>query len=129
MASLQSLVREPKLDVLKMSENKLKFVLSGTDASVANALRRVLMAEVPTLAITSVEIMENSSVLPDEFLAHRLGLIPLRWKPEEAADKPDDHYFWADECICESGENMADETGDYFCHMCTVRLHLQAHND
>jgi DNA-directed RNA polymerase II subunit RPB3 len=69
-----------KIDVLELREDELQFQLVGADSSVANALRRVLMAEVPTMAIDLVNIYENGSVLHDEFLAHRLGLIPIRWK-------------------------------------------------
>ena len=56
----------------------LTFSLIGLDTSIANAFRRILLAEVPALAIESVFIMQNTSIIQDEVLAHRLGLIPLR---------------------------------------------------
>jgi len=43
----------------------------------ANALRRICLNGVPVFAIDTIDIIENSSVLPDEGLAHRLGLIPI----------------------------------------------------
>lgn len=55
----------------------LEFELRHVDNSFANALRRVLLAEVPTLAVDSVTISQNTSVLPDEMVAHRLGLLPM----------------------------------------------------
>ncbi|KAG5473957.1 hypothetical protein CUR178_04067 [Leishmania enriettii] len=55
----------------------LTFQLNEVDSSFANALRRVMLAEVPTLAIEFVTIRQNTSVLPDEMIAHRLGLVPL----------------------------------------------------
>ena len=48
------------------------------DRQYANALRRVCLNGVPVFAIDTVDIIENTSVLPDEGLAHRLGLIPLK---------------------------------------------------
>ncbi|ETN36980.1 uncharacterized protein HMPREF1541_07968 [Cyphellophora europaea CBS 101466] len=54
------------------------FSLVGIDASIANAFRRILLAEVPTLAIEKVYVQNNTSVIADEVLAHRLGLIPFR---------------------------------------------------
>lgn len=56
---------------------KLEFELRHVDNALANGLRRVLLAEIPTLAIDSVTIHANTSVFPDEMLAHRLGLTPM----------------------------------------------------
>ena len=53
------------------------FSLIGIDAALANAFRRILLAEVPTLAIEKVYVQNNTSVIADEVLSHRLGLIPL----------------------------------------------------
>lgn len=75
--------RTPNIEVTKLRSDKVKFVLTGTDTSVANALRRVLLSEVPSLAIDLVSISDNSSPLHDEFVAHRLGLIPIRWIPRD----------------------------------------------
>ncbi|KAI5854513.1 DNA-directed RNA polymerase [Durotheca rogersii] len=54
-----------------------QFSLIGIDASIANAFRRILIAEIPTLAIDIVFVHNNTSVIQDEVLAHRLGLIPF----------------------------------------------------
>ncbi|KAI9375484.1 DNA-directed RNA polymerase [Aspergillus egyptiacus] len=58
------------------------FSLVGLDAAIANAFRRIVMAEVPTLAIETVYVHNNTSVIQDEVLAQRLGLIPLKGSVE-----------------------------------------------
>lgn len=58
------------------------FSVVGVDASIANAFRRILLAEVPSLCIENVYINNNTSIIQDEVLAQRLGLIPLQANPE-----------------------------------------------
>jgi DNA-directed RNA polymerase subunit D len=58
--------------------NSLTLTLKDIDPSTANAIRRTILADVPTLAVEDVRISENSSSLYDETIAHRLGLIPIK---------------------------------------------------
>ena len=66
------------LEVIKKDNKKISVKLKGVPLHYANALRRVCLNGVPIFAIDTVDIIENSSVLPDEGLAHRLGLIPIK---------------------------------------------------
>ncbi|KAF5745601.1 DNA-directed RNA polymerase family protein [Tripterygium wilfordii] len=108
--------RFPRVKIREMKDDYLKFELRDTDASMANALRRVMIAEVPTIAIDLVEIEVNSSVLNDEFLAHRLGLIPL------TSERAMSMRFSRDCDACD---------GDGQCEFCSVEFHLRAkcHSD
>jgi len=62
--------------------NEAVFSLTGIDASVANAFRRILLSEIASLAIEDVFVNQNTSIIQDEVLAHRLGLIPLKGNKE-----------------------------------------------
>ncbi|KAF7145311.1 hypothetical protein RHSIM_Rhsim04G0011300 [Rhododendron simsii] len=70
-----------KVEVIRLSEDEIEFDMIGIDAAIANAFRRILIAELPTMAIEKVLIANNTSVIQDEVLAHRLGLIPIKVDP------------------------------------------------
>jgi len=61
-----------------LDDSLARFTLSGASPAFANAMRRAMIGEVPTLAIEDVRIYDNTSALFDEMLAHRIGLIPIR---------------------------------------------------
>jgi DNA-directed RNA polymerase subunit D len=66
------------LEVINKDNQKISIKLKGIPLQYANALRRICLNGIPVFAIDTVDIIENSSVLPDEGLAHRLGLIPIK---------------------------------------------------
>ena len=80
---MKSWKRNLKIENVILKENELVFSLIGVDAPIANALRRILIAEVPTMAIDRVFIYQNTSIIQDEVLAHRIGLIPLQADPDD----------------------------------------------
>jgi DNA-directed RNA polymerase subunit D len=96
-----------KIEVLEEGDNFLQFILEGVDVSIANALRRTMISEVPTLAIEDVAIVENTSPLYDEIIAHRLGLIPIKTDLKL--------LNFRDKCTCK-GKG---------CPSCTLKLHLK----
>lgn len=78
---LEAFKRNLKIEIHHNRPLDLTFSLVGIDASIANAFRRILLAEIPTVAIEDVFFFDNNSVIQDEVLAHRLGLIPLTGEP------------------------------------------------
>ena len=65
------------IEIKSKTEEELVFDIKGVEPTVVNTLRRIMIAEIPTMAIESVIINQNTSIIPDEVLAHRLGLIPI----------------------------------------------------
>ena len=66
------------IQVLTSDDKKISVKIKGVSLHYANALRRICLNGIPVFAIDTVDIIENSSVLPDEGIAHTLGMIPLK---------------------------------------------------
>ncbi len=66
------------LEIINENEQKVSVKIKGVPIQYANALRRICLNGVPIYAVESVDVLENSSVLADEGVAHRVGLIPLK---------------------------------------------------
>lgn len=102
-----------KIEVFERIQNEnldlVKFVLDGVGVELANAFRRIILTEVPTMAITEVLFVENDTVLYDEMIAHRLGLIPLTTDLK--------NYNLPDECSC----------GGQGCTLCQAQLMCEVH--
>ena len=95
-----------KVDVLELKKKKAVLKIQDTKPYFVNALRRVMISELPKLAVDDVVMYDNTSALFDEIIAHRLGLIPI---PTDLS-----LLTFKNECVCK-GKG---------CPNCTVRYTL-----
>ncbi|MCU4752123.1 DNA-directed RNA polymerase subunit D [Halobacteria archaeon AArc-curdl1] len=70
------------VEFVERGDRNIRFLVRGVTPAFANGIRRAMVADVPTMAIDEVRFIENSSVMFDEQLALRLGLVPLTTPPE-----------------------------------------------
>jgi DNA-directed RNA polymerase subunit D len=101
-----------KIEVLEKDETNFRIVVRDADVPLMNALRRIVLAEVPAMAIDEVVMIENSSILQDEMIAHRFGLVPLKTDL--------DSYSLPEDCECKS---------EFGCGNCRVTLTLNAESN
>ena len=76
--SVKDLQKTMKINIVKRSDLELEFDIIGITPALANAYRRLMLSEVPSMAIEKVYIYNNTSIIQDEILEHRMGLIPLK---------------------------------------------------
>ena len=74
------------LEIINENEQKISVKLKGIPVQYANALRRICLNGAPIYAVENVDVLENTSVLADEGVAHRIGLIPLKTDLESSKD-------------------------------------------
>jgi DNA-directed RNA polymerase subunit D len=106
---LWSVLEKVKIEVLEKDDINLRVIIRDADVTLMNALRRIALAEVPSMAIEEVVMIENSAILQDEMISHRLGLTPLKTDL--------DTYNLPEDCTCQS---------EFGCNQCRVTLTLDA---
>lgn len=79
--------RKFEVKIITMEPKSIEFELINIDPAIVNSLRRILIAEVPSVAIENVFFIDYDCIIPEEVLSHRLGLVPLSVDPEELSWK------------------------------------------
>ncbi|MEE9409763.1 MAG: DNA-directed RNA polymerase subunit D [Candidatus Heimdallarchaeota archaeon] len=102
-----------EIELIELFPNSIRFILTDVSLAFANAIRRIALADVPSLVIEDVYVLRNTSPLFDEFIAHRLGLIPLKHDVNIL------ELNFRDQCDC----------GGIGCNLCTVTLTLSKETD
>ncbi|KAK6588552.1 DNA-directed RNA polymerase I [Cryptosporidium xiaoi] len=98
--TIEEIIDSIDIKINELKEDYINFDISGIDASVANAIRRILLVEVPTVAIETVQIYQNTGVIQDEVLAHRLGLIPMHIDPDTIDYRNEDEELNERNSLC-----------------------------
>ena len=100
-----------KVNIAELKPKKAVFKIEGTNPYFVNSLRRIMLSELPKLAVNNVVIYDNTSTLFDEIISHRLGLVPI----------PTDLSLlkFKEECVCKNKG----------CPNCTVRYTLSKEGD
>ncbi|TMW54779.1 hypothetical protein DOY81_000012 [Sarcophaga bullata] len=78
---IETFKKKMKIVIVRCENNELEFDMIGVHPAIANAFRRLMLSEVPSMAFEKVYIYNNTSIIQDEVLAHRIGLIPIKADP------------------------------------------------
>ncbi|XP_013135605.1 PREDICTED: DNA-directed RNA polymerases I and III subunit RPAC1 [Papilio polytes] len=88
--NFKKFVKNFRIVIVRLDNFEMEFDLIGLQPAFANAFRRLMLSEVPSMAIEKVMVRNNTSIIQDEVLAHRLGLIPLKADPRLFEYRPED---------------------------------------
>ena len=100
------------VSIQKYSKEEGVFLLKNIERTIINGIRRILLSEIPSYTIDSIEMEKNNSLMNDEYLAHRIGLIPFLFRENEK------NFRNTEDCSCIGG-----------CKRCTIYLKLEKENN
>ncbi|KYC51733.1 MAG: hydrogenase MvhADGHdrABC CoB-CoM heterodisulfide reductase subunit A [Candidatus Methanofastidiosum methylothiophilum] len=95
-----------EIEIFNKDDREMKFMIKGVSVPLVNALRRIFISEIPSIAVDYLKFYKNDSSVFDEIIAHRVGLIPL--------NNASEIYIMPEECTCTEG-----------CEKCSVTLSLE----
>nr|BAS01746.1 DNA-directed RNA polymerase I 40KDa subunit [Amorphochlora amoebiformis] len=70
-----------KINIIKKCIGFLRLEILNLDISILNSLRRVMVSELPSISPSEIFIFKNTSLINDEIISHRIGLIPIKVDP------------------------------------------------
>ena len=70
-------MQDYEVEFVERGDRDARFLVRGITPAFANGIRRAMIADVPTFSIDQLRVVENSSVMFDEQIGLRLGLVPL----------------------------------------------------
>jgi len=82
-------MQDYEVEFVERGDRDARFLVRGITPAFANGIRRAMIADVPTFSIDQLRVVENSSVMFDEQIGLRLGLVPLT-TPEDEFDIGDE---------------------------------------
>lgn len=81
--SAEHLKENLKMDIVHLDDSKMTLHIQNMDVALVNGLRRLLLSEVPSISPETVHVWQNSGVMQDEVLNHRIGLVPFKLDCDE----------------------------------------------
>lgn len=100
---------------LRVENGVCSFDMKSKDHT-ANSIRRALLMDVSTIAPTRVDITENTSCQTDEYIAHRIGLVPFLFVVEGREFLSNQDFLTVD--VSDRTVRVSDLQGESFVCIC-----------
>jgi DNA-directed RNA polymerase subunit L len=68
-----------------MNGYRLDAELKNVPVAFVNGLRRILLSEIPTVVVSNIQILENTTSMTHEMIRHRVEMLPVNVRADEVA--------------------------------------------